>query len=180
MKSPSYCKWSWPGSGVSIPSAKTTDLTLQAETLMQQIYCTIKPLYAGERPCPQSPESKHYHKVEAKNENHSMWRCNKNNRIQDLCCKYWTGISLYRLNKKTVVAYIPLTPVLWGNSKFNGWGWEVGVGWGIYVHFVCKNSSQALPKRPQGFQGGKDLRKELLPELDLVLPFQETKQEESD
>ena len=50
------------------PSAKPTDLKLQAETLLQQIYCTIKPLYAGERPCPQSPQSKLYRR----NENCSM------------------------------------------------------------------------------------------------------------
>lgn len=35
-------------------------------------------------------------------------------------------------------------------------------------------------KSPQDFKGGKALRKELLPGLDLVLPFQETKQEEFD
>lgn len=54
MKSMSYYKRSWSRSGVSVPSANTTDLKLQAETLMQQIYCTSKPLYAGERPCPRS------------------------------------------------------------------------------------------------------------------------------
>lgn len=32
--------------------------------------------------------------------------------------------------------------------------------------------------KSQDFKGGKALRKELLPGLDLVLPFQETKQEE--
>lgn len=35
-------------------------------------------------------------------------------------------------------------------------------------------------KSPQDFKGGKALRKELLPGLDLVLPFQETKQKEFD
>ena len=57
-----------------------------------------------------------------------------------------------------------------------GWGERWG---GKSCNFVCENGSQALPKQPQGFKGGKDLRKELLTGLDLVLPFLETKQEES-
>lgn len=56
--------------------------------------CTIKPLHAGERLCPRSPEAHLYHKVKA-NENNSTWQRNKKNRIQDPCCKYWTGISFF-------------------------------------------------------------------------------------
>lgn len=49
------------------------------------------------------------------------------------------------------------------------------------VHLcLLKMAARLSSNKSQDFKGGKALRKELLPGLDLVLPFQETKQEEFD
>lgn len=63
------------------------------------------------------------------------------------------------------------------------WGrGEINVLFFSNVHFCLLKMAARLSsnKSSQDFKGGKALRKELLPGLDLVLPFQETKQEEFD
>lgn len=107
---------SWPRSGVSVPSAKTTDPKLQAETECSRFIYTIRPLYAGERLYPQSPESEHFHEIEAKRRpiHYVIERTGFKIRVADTELE-----SRYGLDKEIVVIYVPVygnplqtTPVL--------------------------------------------------------------------
>lgn len=92
--------------------------------------------------------------------------------------------SLYRLDKETVVIYIPqkvitFRPHLCSEAILSSMDQEGGEIGGTLHILLVKMAAITRPKGPQGFKRGQDLRRELQPGLGRVLPLRSKSQDDS-